>query len=640
MSGPVANCPSCGAEIRFRWAGAVQTVCTHCSSIVVRRDVDLEAVGRVSEPPPATSRVQIGTEGTYRGRPFTVVGRIAYAWESGAWSEWHLAFGDGRSGWLSDAQDEYAVTFAAETSHPLPPAAALRPGQPVELDVPGGPYAVGVVTAARYAGVEGELPFEYWGKGETPFADLRSPAGNLATLDYSESPPLLFAGEFVELGSLALRHLREPEARRVEGTRTLNCPNCGGTVTLRLPGESVNAVCEYCLTVLDAERSDRLAILQKASERAARIKPLIPLGSTGRMHGAEWTVLGLQQRTIRVEGTAYSWREYLLHAPERGFRYLTEYDGHWNDVIVLKSPPAAAGRTTKTTVTLRGEAFKPFQHASAETTFVLGEFPWQIRVGDKAKTDDYVSPPRLLSREEVPGEVTWSLGEYTPGARIWEAFALSGSPPRPRGTYANQPSPYGGHRRLWPLFVLFAALLLGGLMVRASGGSRLVFQERNLVAENTGREEDVYITPPFQVDGRPSALRVTLRTNLNNNWAGFDMMLVEQATGRTRELSREVGFYEGYEDGERWSEGSKRGAVTVPSVPAGTYRLLVSPQGSAPIVYEIRVTRDTPAFWLYLVAFLALLVPPFVRAAQHHTFEHGRWMESDYPPVSGDDDED
>src|SRR5688572_22712457 len=112
MSAPVANCPSCGAEIRFRWAGAIQTVCEHCSSILVRRDVDLAAVGRVSEPPPATSRIQVGTQGTYEQRRFTVVGRIAYAWESGAWSEWHLAFGDGRSGWLSDAQDEYAVTFA------------------------------------------------------------------------------------------------------------------------------------------------------------------------------------------------------------------------------------------------------------------------------------------------------------------------------------------------------------------------------------------------------------------------------------------------------------------------------------------------------------------------------------------------
>jgi hypothetical protein len=509
----------------------------------------------------------------------------------------------------------------------------------VALYVPGGPYTVGVVTAARYAGVEGDLPFEYWNKEQTPFADLRSETGKLATIDYSESPPLLFAGEFVEWEALELTNLLEHAVRRVQGTQALNCPNCGGTVTLRRPGESVNAVCEYCLSLLNVEQSDRLAILQKFSQQATRVKPLIPLGTTGRMHGAEWTVLGMQQRTIRVEGVAYSWREYLLHSTERGFRYLTEYDGHWNDVVVLKSPPNVVGRTTRTTVALRGEVFRPFQHASAETTFVLGEFPWQIRVGEKAKTDDYVSPPRMLSREEVPGEVTWSLGEYTPPGRIWEAFKLPGSPPRPRGTYANQPSPYVSHRRLWPLFTVFAVLLLGVLFVRAGAGNRPVFREQNIVAENNGREEDVFVTPPFHVGGRPSSLRVALRTDVSNSWAAFDMMLVEQATGRTRELSREVAYYQGYEDGERWSEGSEDGAVTVPSVPAGTYRLLISPQGSAPMVYSVNVTRDAPAFWLYLLAFLALLVPPLIRAVQHHSFEHGRWMESDYPPVS-DDDED
>jgi hypothetical protein len=637
MSAPVANCPSCGAEIRYRWAGAVQTVCEHCSSIVVRRDVDLQAVGRVSAPPPVTSRIRLGTEGTYRDRRFTVVGRIAYAWESGAWSEWHLAFGDGRNGWLSDAQDEYAVTFAVGKTPPLPAVDALQPGQEVALGIPGGVFTVGAVTRARYAGVEGELPFEYWGKEATPFADLRSDKGHLATLDYSESPPLLFAGEFVEFASLKLTELLEPGILRIEGTRTLNCPGCGGTVTLRRPGESVTAVCEYCLRVLDVVGSEGLRIVQ-TFEESIRVKPLIPLGTTGRMHGAEWTVLGMQQRTIRVEGVPYSWREYLLHASERGFRYLTEYDGHWNDVLVLKTPPTTAGSTTRMPVTLHGQRFRPFQHASAETTFVLGEFPWQIRVGDKARTDDYVSPPRLLSREEVPGEVTWSLGEYTPPARVWEAFKLPGMPPAPRGTYANQPSPHAGHKRLWPLFALFAALLIVALVVRMGGGNRTVFQQQDILYDTQAGDENVTVTPPFRLEGRPSTVKVAVRASVDNSWAGFEMTLVDEASGRTREAYREVGYYHGYEGGERWSEGSRSGSVTVPSVPAGTYRLVIVPQGPAPVVYSVKVTRDPATLWAYLLALLALLVPPAVRGLQHTTFEHQRWMESDYPPTSSDDD--
>jgi Domain of unknown function (DUF4178) len=634
----VASCPGCGAEVRFRWAGAVQTVCEHCGGILVRRDVDLERVGRVSEPPPRTSRIRVGSTGAYEGRRFEVVGRIAYAWESGAWSEWHLAFADGRSGWLSDAQDEYAVTFVVPPTQPLPAAGSLRPGEEVALGIPGGPYAVGVVTRARYAGLEGELPFEYHGRDETPFVDLRSRTGRLATIDYSDDPPLLFAGEFVDFAALGMKQLLDAPERRVEGTRTLRCPGCGGSVTLRRPGESVTAVCEYCLRVLSVGESDQLRVVQE-HDRLVAVKPLIPLGQKGRLAGAEWTVLGMQQRTITVEGERYSWREYLLHAPERGFRYLTEYDGHWNDVTVLKHPPTARA-TTRMPVTMHGESFRPFQHAKAKTTFVLGEFPWQVRVGDTAQTDDYVSPPRLLSREQTPDEVSWSLGEYTPPARVWEAFGLPGAPPVPRGTYANQPSPYAGHGRLWTMFIVFAVLLVGALILRAGTSGGTVLRQTDLAWDSTAGEQNVVVTEPFRLEGRRAPVRVRLSASVNNSWAAFEMTLVDEATGRTREFTREMGYYHGYEGGERWSEGSRRGTATLAAVPAGSYRLVIAPTGSAPFTYDVEVTRGGPSILLYFLAFLALLVPPAIRGIQHLSFEHNRWMESDYPPVtSGDDDE-
>jgi hypothetical protein len=89
----------------------VQSVCEYCRSIVVRRDVNLERVGEVADLPPDPSPIQITTEGIYRNRPFVVAGRILYEYEQGGWNEWHIVFSDGKSGWLSDAMAEYAVTF-------------------------------------------------------------------------------------------------------------------------------------------------------------------------------------------------------------------------------------------------------------------------------------------------------------------------------------------------------------------------------------------------------------------------------------------------------------------------------------------------------------------------------------------------
>jgi hypothetical protein len=201
-----ATCPNCGAQIEFLWSSAVQTTCSFCRSILVRHDVDLERVGTVGDLPPDASPVRIGTEGRYRDRSFVVVGRIVYEYERGGWNEWHLVMSDGSSGWLSDAQLEYAVSFLVPQPPPLPNVAEVKPGR--RLEFKGAVYEVTVVTPARYQGVEGELPFEYWDKSEVLFADLRTPTARFATIDYSEPTPLFFVGEFVAFDALGLQGLR------------------------------------------------------------------------------------------------------------------------------------------------------------------------------------------------------------------------------------------------------------------------------------------------------------------------------------------------------------------------------------------------------------------------------------------------
>jgi hypothetical protein len=202
-----ANCPNCGAPIAFLWSSAIQTTCEYCRSILVRHDVRLDRVGVVGDLPPDSSPVQRGAVGVWRKRPFTVVGRIIYEYERGGWNEWHLRFADGGGGWLSDAQLEWAVTELVPDPPELPRPGQLRPGATLAHE--GETYVVSSVTVARYRGVEGELPFEYWNKAEVPFVDLRTVTARFATVDYSESPPLFFTGEFVDFDALALAGLRE-----------------------------------------------------------------------------------------------------------------------------------------------------------------------------------------------------------------------------------------------------------------------------------------------------------------------------------------------------------------------------------------------------------------------------------------------
>jgi hypothetical protein len=94
----------------------------------------------------------------------------------------------------------------------LPDAGQLRVGQAYAID--GMLFTVASLTRARYAGVEGELPFESWDRSEALFADLDADGTEprFATIDYSDATPVAYVGTYVELEQLAPRNLR-----RIEG---------------------------------------------------------------------------------------------------------------------------------------------------------------------------------------------------------------------------------------------------------------------------------------------------------------------------------------------------------------------------------------------------------------------------------------
>src|SRR5262249_3745787 len=197
-----------GAPLAYKWSSSVQTVCDHCRSIVVRTDVDLKNVGVVADLPLDASPIQLNTEGRYRDKPFVVAGRIAYQYEQGTWNEWRIVLEGGVEGWLSDAQNELAVSFRMNAER-LPAADQAPLGY--RLTSKGKTFIVTSRTLARYAGVEGELPFEYWDKTDVMFIDLRTEHMEFATLDYSDEAPVLYVGESIDFDALQLRNVRRFE---------------------------------------------------------------------------------------------------------------------------------------------------------------------------------------------------------------------------------------------------------------------------------------------------------------------------------------------------------------------------------------------------------------------------------------------
>lgn len=420
-----------------------------------------------------------------------------------------------------------------------------------------------------------------------------------------------------------------PAAVKVQA---LSCPNCGAPVQLRGFANTLTAVCGNCASVLDTS-TPAVQIVYRFEQRQIR-KPAIPLGSRGRFGNVLYEVIGFQVRGIEDEETVWEWAEYVLFNPYHGFLYLTEYHGHWNLVRPVHALPAVQLTGRRPTATWRGRTFKHFQHATAKTIFVLGEFPWRVQVDEAVAVDDFTSPPYVLSGEGTGNERTWSEGEYLAGGEVWKALGLRGSPPPVSGVYINQPAPAkhgaGGVIRLCGMLELGVLALL--LFFLVTDRSETVLDEQHVFQPSPNIEAS-FVTPVFELKGHASSVVVQTETDLENQWLYLNYALISNDTGHAYDFGREVSYYHGADSDGTWSEGGRNDRARIPEVPPGHYYLRVEPeadQNAPPVHYSIIVRRDVPDYMYYVIAALLIPLPAIFIIWGQAKFEYRRWQESDY----------
>ncbi len=442
MKQRTASCPSCGAPVVFS-PGAVVSVCDFCQSAVARTDKSVEDYGKVADLVDTSTRLRRGLTGQYNGKRFTIVGHVQYRHPAGGvWDEWYLAFPGNRWGWLADAQGQTHMMFERRVkkgSEP-PPMDDLAVGSTLALS--GTTYSVlekGIATAVS---AEGEIPWRFHSGAEHRFADLRDDQGNFATIEYSD-PVSIYMGPTISLEDLQLEgqgwHIDEEKI--AVGAAQLNCPNCGGPLTLRVPDKSLRVTCPNCSSMLDVT-DGKLSYLHTLKSRES-FPTVVPLGSEGELFGTQYTVIGYLKRYVMYQGQSYPWNEYLLYAPTVGYRWLVHNDRHWSFVEpVTKSIKGSP--LTDAKIRFDGDSFRVYDRATAYVRYVIGEFYWRVEVGEKVQAADFIAPPRMLSfefsRTDASQEMNVSIGTYITTDEIEKAFGLQ-SITRPWSVGMIQPRP-------------------------------------------------------------------------------------------------------------------------------------------------------------------------------------------------------
>jgi len=421
-------------------------------------------------------------------------------------------------------------------------------------------------------------------------------------------------------------------------TSSAQCPGCGAPLELKGFGGIERVVCVYCGSESTPKGHSELQLLAQA--RRQRRQSAIPLYRRGVLDHVEWEVLGIVWRECEVSGTKYPWQEFLLFNPYRGYRYLIYgmSDGHWTFGGALPGAPQFVARFGHKQALFRRTRYVHFQTVTAKVTYVEGEFPWQIRVGDSAQAHEYIAPPATLSVEETHGEdgqdVNFTLMHHVSGRDVWSAFKLPGRPPPRSGVGSCHPNPWkqGRSTTRLSLAVFLVAWLVCAWLYAAARDEKVIFSRNNVPITEGIRQE-------ITIAGRgETVLELELHAYpLSNAWAYVDVILSSDAQDEGLAFGATAEEWHGVDGGESWREGNANPSIVIGHVKPGTYVLEVTPSagtqaGPAPagMRYDLTLRQDVLLLRYVFLPLVVILLFPFLYWLFAAFYETRRWSNSDY----------
>ena len=448
-----AACPGCGAPVHFVSAQSTHAVCGYCQSTVVRNGEVLSRLGKMAEVFNDHSLLQLQVSGIYQNQPFTLLGRLQYQYGEGTWVEWHAVLQDGSSAFLCEDNGAYVFTKTIATQRTMPPPERLALGTPSTIN--GKSFTVSSNQPVQLLAAQGELPHLPELGASHSMVELRSAEGEVLSIDYGTSPPRICLGKAVSLDALSLKGLRDELSKEEKG-RQFDCPHCGAPVTVQL-ATSKSLTCSACSSIIDISQGVGGELKHAAQDEP--MEPLIKLGSTGTFQGATWQVVGYQHRmgTDPVyPDESFGWEEYLLYNAKRGFTFLVDSVEGWSLVKPATGAPTLSN--DQKSANYLGTHYLLKESYTATTNYVAGEFYWQVQRGQKTTNRDYALSNSLLSMEQSPSELTWSVGSKLNSDTVAKMFKLedkkellSRSDAHPLASSSDAP---------WQLYVFIGFMLL------------------------------------------------------------------------------------------------------------------------------------------------------------------------------------
>jgi len=626
------QCPSCGQTLLFQSKETTLKICS-CGSVIKRLESDDLAKKIAFTVSDHNDLIQVGTAGSYQGRPFEVIGRFRLWLSESVYNYWTILFADGSLAFLAEGYGLYSILqpMRPETNLTAWEISRLGVADSVSItnDVPW--YLQRRDNNWKYE-VEGEvwLPectdqwniYDLYARGDR----------HVEAIQYLNDYIVFYNIAFADYSDLNLRNLNTNPPTPKE----VRCDRCNTTIEVKTFPYAQSCSCTGCGTrFVFKDAGSGFRTLKKDTENDNAMA--IALGSRGTVKGIDYEVIGYALKEEDNAGSA-RWKEYVLYNRAEGYAFLSEYAGSWLYARERGNSPVI-GSNSPDSIYYRGSEYDLYNRYSIRIVDTAGEFPYDIFDDErKIVSAEFIAPPIMWIYEKSSEEgINWFVAEHLDAKELARQFPDAALPAQ---TERGVLDPRG--RVNLPLLIKttlagMIVLILVHFLIGFTQQQKTVFSGDLQLKDSVGTS--TFVSPKFTLHKWRSNLEFDLTSPVDNNWIDMEANLVNANNGQEYGLQQTVEYYHGVDDGDSWSEGDTHETTYLSSIPSGDYFLRIETardttgsNWNAVKDLSVTVRNDVPMHRNLFIFLGMLLVWPIVAYIYFYVNERRRWQNSPYTP--------
>ncbi|MEZ4827229.1 MAG: hypothetical protein R3C61_13270 [Bacteroidia bacterium] len=415
---------------------------------------------------------------------------------------------------------------------------------------------------------------------------------------------------------------------KLASVKQFNCTGCGASLSVINP-RAQHIACQYCGSVLDVNSEDHKIL--SALGKPDRYSPMsfIRLGMTAVFNDKTYQVIARTRLRMKYkeywaeEGeTGYSnevwiFDEWLLIDANRTYFYLIEdKEGYLISEEIIPETPGLLPSNLRMSFFRQQSPQIVREYGDAEIIHFEGESNYRITTGDhlrfamyRDRGIEYSVEWRMADGGQEIKEIEFFREVPVSRRKLLEAFSNNEEIEKLKETEGNWRFVFNVIGLTW--------LALAGLLLYSFMGTGKVIFEQNIQIEDLSETQPV-MTGEIAVAGGGLfrlSLEVPFMTQ-NTEFYAFAYVL-DADSGVVNTVEGDFYYYEGYEDGEHWTEKELSSSTVFRLQQPGNYRLnlyknvpenMISPQGELRIVLK----RDILISRYFIIALIVLAIPLFI----------------------------